>query len=246
MDRLMDRLKEFWNSGPAGKAVIVGVPALLVLCCLCVVLPAAGVGVSQIAGPLFGSASSTVTPTVTPTLDETTTGTLAAMLTETGQPTETETPTETPTGTPATATDTPGPGTPSATPAPSNTLRPTPTLTLAPTLAPTKTPVPPTTAPKPTNTPAPAGYTVVFLTSPILIGHNVTLTIQTTPNSACNLTYITPQNQVSAAPGLGATTANASGQCSWTWKITPNTKPGTGKLIISAGGVTGQMNITIQ
>ncbi len=146
----------------------------------------------------------------------------------------TGTPNLTQTGIPAsTVTDTPQPAF-------------TPTRRLS---TPTRTPVLPTATPRrnptPTATTAP-GYTITFLTSPILVGQNVTLTIQTVPNSSCNLTYITPLGMTSNAPGLGQTTSTAKGVCSWTWKITQNTKPGTGKLYITAGGITGEKNITIQ
>lgn len=232
----MQRLKDFWNSGAQGKAILIGVPAAVILCCLCALAASSGAGASALLTLLMpGAPTATATVTVT-----------AGTATGSAEPTLTETGTLTTTGTEATASPQ---GTSSITPVgqqPSATARPTavpPSPTPIPPKAPSATPKP---APAPTATPAPAGYTVISLTSPIITGQDVTLTIKTVPNSACNLTYITPQGVTSNAPGLGATTANAQGICSWTWKITPGTKPGTGKLYITAGGITGKMDITIQ
>jgi len=234
----MQRVKDFWNSGVTGKASIIGVVVLAFGCCLCAGLSVAGIGLSEIVPALFAPATPTVATTVTPT-GETGSETAGPTLTETGAVTLTGSPdvtiTATPTMTPTATTHVAA--LPSATPQPPIAVPPTQPP------APTSAPKPP---PAPTATSAPFGYTITFLTSPILAGQNVTLKIKTAPNSACNLSYVTPQGDTSNMAGLGATTADGNGVCSWTWKITPNTKPGTGKLFITAGGVTGEKDITIQ
>lgn len=208
----MERLTDFWDSGAAGKATILGVAALVILCCLCVAL-LAGLGAwnALLPGLLPAPGTVTATVTMTPTLG-TAAGSAAPALTAAGaESTETPTPTLTPT------------------PQPSSTAQPT--------------------AIRPSRTPKPAvttGYTVAGLTSPIRRGRNVTLAISTVPNSVCNLVYVTPDGVLSTAPGLGQITASANGLCAWTWRIAANTPPGTGKLYITAGGVTGELNITIQ
>ncbi len=131
---------------------------------------------------------------------------------------------------------------------PANTLLPSatliPTATNAPlstttfTLAPTNS-----TPPTPTTTSA---FTVLVLTSPVRVGENTTVQIQTVAGASCFLSYTTPSGTDSQATGLGATTASANGVCSWTWNIGLKTNTGTGSLAITANGVTQMFNIVIQ
>ena len=150
-------------------------------------------------------------------------------------------------------------------PVSTKTPKPTisPTFTIAPTLAqPTETvPIPtialptntqpPETVPiptiaLPTNTqpPAPA-FTLLTITSPVQVGGNATVEIQTTPGVSCHLRYITPIGNESEAEGLGYTTADANGICSWTWKIGSSTKPGTGSVVIRVNEFTQSFDIEI-
>lgn len=155
---------------------------------------------------------------------------------------------------------------PSNTPHPSNTLRPSATLRpptatrastntgLAPTITRTRAPaftatqsVPqPTQPPQATATQAPPPFAVINITSPVSAGSNANVVIQTSAGVGCYLSYTTPSGTVSQAQGLGATTADGSGICSWTWLISSSTNPGTGSLAISANNVTQYYPIVIQ
>lgn len=134
--------------------------------------------------------------------------------------------------------------------APSNTLvstaTPTATDTVTATSTPTETPsATATTAPQPTSPPAP-NFTVVQLTSPVAAGGVATLQIQGPPSANCFLSYTTPSGNPSTADGLGSKTAGADGICLWTWKISPGTSPGTGRLHITVNDVTETKDIIIQ
>jgi hypothetical protein len=110
---------------------------------------------------------------------------------------------------------------------------------------PTRTPAPPTNTQPPAPTSAPA-FTVLVLTSPVQAGGKATVQIQTVAGASCFLGYTTPAGTDSKATGLGATTADAGGICSWTWEIGPSTRPGTGRLAITANGATQVFDIVIQ
>ncbi len=216
----MNRFKEYWDSGYTGRGIVIGIVVTILVVGACLMVVLSGLGLTRVMSALFPTAI--------------TTGQGTAELTGTPDLTQTGTPAVSVTGTALTGTPSP---------------RPSPTVPSH-TPTPTRTPVIPTATPRrnpsPTATTAQGGYTIISLTSPVQIGQNATLTIHTVPNSSCNLTYITPQGVTSNAPGLGAATATARGVCSWTWKIIQNTKPGTGKLEITAGGVAGEKNIIIQ
>jgi hypothetical protein len=98
----------------------------------------------------------------------------------------------------------------------------------------------------PTNTASPSDFAVLFLTSPVSVGSNATVRIQTLASASCFLSYATPSGTDSEAAGLGETTADAKGVCSWTWKIGSKTKPGEGSLSITANDSTHFLSIVIQ
>lgn len=125
-------------------------------------------------------------------------------------------------------------------PEPTNTPMPQSTVTEPPTA------VPPIDTPLPTATTALATLTLVSLTSPISAGSDARVVVQTEPDASCFLGYTTPSGTKSGADGLGATVADGNGICSWTWNIGPRTNPGTGKLTITANGVTQFFDIVIQ
>jgi hypothetical protein len=125
-------------------------------------------------------------------------------------------------------------------------LLPQPT-TAQPTAVPQPTAAQPPAQPTPANTAAVApGLTVLMLTSPVAVNANATLQIQTVAGASCFLTYYTPKGSKSTATGLGATTANGNGVCTWSWKIGPSTTPGTGKLTVTGNGLTRSLPIVIQ
>jgi len=178
-----------------------------------------------------------VLPTYIPIPTETLTATPTGTFTVT--PTATETYTLTPTLTP-TPTATLNPKTATAVAKMTRTALPTRSTSSSPT---PKAPPANTQPPAPTVTPA---FTVLVLTSPVQVGGNANVQIQTTANASCFLSYTTPEGTSSDAKGLGATTADSNGICSWIWKIGPGTKPGTGELAIRANGVTRSFDIVIQ
>jgi hypothetical protein len=60
------------------------------------------------------------------------------------------------------------------------------------------------------------------------------------------LSYITPAGTDSNAVGLGTTTADGNGVCTWKWNIGPKTKPGTGHLFVTVGDSHATFDIEIQ
>jgi hypothetical protein len=112
-------------------------------------------------------------------------------------------------------------------------------------------PPPPFTA-APSNTQAPqttftaSGFTLTQLTSPVGTGGTASATIQTGAGAACSIGFVTPSGSQSTAQGLAPETANGNGVCAWTWKISSNTKPGTGTVTITANGATQSFPIVIQ
>jgi endonuclease YncB( thermonuclease family) len=88
-------------------------------------------------------------------------------------------------------------------------------------------------------------YEIVAFSSPVKVGSIASLSIQVTADKNCNLSYITPSGNTSTAKGLGITTADGNGLCSWKWTIGSGTKPGTGTLNITVDGVTQSLNIEV-
>lgn len=60
-------------------------------------------------------------------------------------------------------------------------------------------------------------------------------TVRTTPNAECSLSYTTPDGDESDEPGLGPKTASGNGRVSWSWRISPDTTPGTGTVTVTCG-----------
>ena len=75
----------------------------------------------------------------------------------------------------------------------------------------------------------------VSISTPVEVGSLATVSIKTTPGENCTLAYETPKRSLSTAEGLGTTTADGNGICSWQWHIGSNTSPGTGTLTITVG-----------
>lgn len=66
----------------------------------------------------------------------------------------------------------------------------------------------------------------------------LTVTVEAPYSTSCELSYISPSGSFSKAAGLGRTRANKSGVCMWSWKIDPSGKTGTGRLIVTIGGLS--------
>ncbi len=111
-----------------------------------------------------------------------------------------------------------------------------------PTPPPTQIPAASTATPRPTQAPAtPAtalSVSVVSLTSPAARGSNATLVIRTSPGANCTIT-VHYKSGPSKAQGLGSKSADANGQCSWTWKVGTSTTPGTWSISVTAS-IDGQ------
>ena len=213
--------------------------------------------------------TTSVTPTLSPTpVAPTLTPTTAVIPSVTPSPIATTTPLSTTPVTPTlTSTATVIPSvipSPIATTTPLSTTPATPSLTPTATVIPSVTPSPtvtitytpeptamsthtPTNSILPTSTlPAASTFKILVLTSPVPAGGIANVQVQTVAGASCFLSYRTPSGTESQASGLGSTTAGANGVCSWAWKISPNTKPGTGSLTIMANDVTEFFDIVIQ
>ena len=223
-----------WLVGKRKVVALIG-SVLMGICCACLML---GIAISS-----------------TPSGRATSTARAEMALTEEARPTDTPLPSKTPKPTNTirpTNTNRPA-ATPVSSPtAPKPTAMPTLTATLKPTSIPaTHVPLPtntqaPIIIPTDTQVPQPTGFTLVNLSSPISAGSNANATIQTVPGASCYLGYTAPSGRPSTAQGLGATTADGNGICSWTWRIGSNTDAGTGSLAITANGVTQYFQIVIQ
>jgi hypothetical protein len=128
---------------------------------------------------------------------------------------------------------------PAATEAPAATDTPAPTAT-----QPTATATQPAASPTVTGTVPPGTLNLISVTSPVKLGSDVTLVIQTAPATSCRLAYNNPNGTASQAAGLGTKTAGNDGKVSWTWTISPNTSPGTGSAYVMCG--TNGLTVTIQ
>ncbi len=124
---------------------------------------------------------------------------------------------------------------------------PPPPPTPSPTETPTANTPAPTATDAPTSTPTPVtGFEVVALTSEVKAGGFASVTIQTAAGALCDLTYKTPAGTESESDDLKAKTADDDGLCTWTWRITAQTIPGTGTLTITANSVTESYAIVIK
>ena len=67
-----------------------------------------------------------------------------------------------------------------------------------------------------------------------LFRNYVAISIEAAPGTLCDLTYISPSGDMSQM----STTANASGLCSWRWKVDDTKGEGTGRLVFTIDGVS--------
>jgi len=67
---------------------------------------------------------------------------------------------------------------------------------------------------------------------------NVTVSVEAQPGTNCSITYISPTGETNEAEGLGGTTADESGMCTWTWRIGEIKQKGAGRVIISIGEIS--------
>jgi hypothetical protein len=105
----------------------------------------------------------------------------------------------------------------------------------------------PATAPGPQTTQPPAeqgGVRLVSVTG-AAPGGRAGVTAQTTPGASCSIGYTTPAGTASAAQGLTAETADATGTVSWTWVIGPSTRPGDGSVVVTCDGASVRGDVHI-
>jgi len=76
-------------------------------------------------------------------------------------------------------------------------------------------------------------------------GQNASVTVETTPNASCSISYTTPSGRASKAKGLGDKNTDADGKVSWTWLIGARTKPGTGHVTVRCGEKSATTQISI-
>ena len=90
------------------------------------------------------------------------------------------------------------------------------------------------TGPRPTPTPAPT-IQVTDITSPVNRGEPATLTIVTRPGLRCEVRVLLFGPGTAPREGLEPKVANESGECSWTWRVPPETVPGAWRYAIAVG-----------
>jgi len=98
--------------------------------------------------------------------------------------------------------------------------------TVALALIPSKTKTPPT--------PEEDVSFVVHIPQKALHRNMVTVSVETTPGTDCELSYISPSGDISKMD----TKADAIGVCSWTWKVDETKGKGSGRLIFKIGGMS--------
>lgn len=70
-------------------------------------------------------------------------------------------------------------------------------------------------------------------------------TVRTIPNAECSITYTTPDGDEGQDAGLTPKTASGNGRVSWSWRISPDTTPGTGSVTITCNDVSVEEPIVI-
>ena len=103
-----------------------------------------------------------------------------------------------------------------------------------------------TTTPVATTTQV-GGVHITSLISSVAPGGHESLTVHSKkPNDSCTLAVTLPSGRHSTESGLGTTTANESGDATWTWLIGSTTGAGTAHVSVScsAGSAAGTFTIT--
>ena len=92
------------------------------------------------------------------------------------------------------------------------------------------------TKPVPQNTPTAAenkGF-VVNIPQKAFFKNYVFVSVEASPGTSCELTYISPSGDL----GHMDTTANTNGICSWRWKVDETKGKGDGRLIFTIEGIS--------
>lgn len=133
--------------------------------------------------------------------------------------------------------------------APQPTQAPKPALPPVTTLMPaetTRAPAPTTAPPKVTAPPTPSGtLTLLEFTRTVKKGSKATVTIQGTPNTQYSI-KVKYSSGYSKAKGLEDQVSDASGVCSWSWRVGGSTKSGDYPVIISDGVNSYTLTLTVE
>jgi len=76
-------------------------------------------------------------------------------------------------------------------------------------------------------------------------GQSGTVVVQAAPGAHCTIDLVTSHGLVSAAPGLVAKDADASGHVSWTWPIGAGLDLGVGAVTVACDGASATTEIVI-
>jgi hypothetical protein len=68
-----------------------------------------------------------------------------------------------------------------------------------------------------------------------LYKNKVTVSVETTPGTDCELTYVSPSGDASFMDNI---VADTNGLCSWTWRIDETKGRGAGRLIFTIEGIS--------
>ncbi len=132
----------------------------------------------------------------------------------------------------------------------SPTVEPTVARSASPGIARTATssPTPPGASASPATSSGPSTeVSILSVTSPVHLGETVTLTARSTPGMTCSIEYIHPSGKTSTEPQLTPTAVGSDGTVSWSWPISPGTRPlGTGTVTVTCNGSSAQTQILIQ
>lgn len=96
-----------------------------------------------------------------------------------------------------------------------------------------------------TGTPG-SGVTITSIIATIARGNEESLSAHTTkPDESCSLSVVLPSGYSSEASGLGADTTNASGNATWSWRVSSETDPGTARATVKCGSTSASRTFTI-
>jgi hypothetical protein len=93
---------------------------------------------------------------------------------------------------------------------------------------------PATSTPPSTPTVSPKKNLAVTVPQKALWRNYVEVSAEATPGTSCELIYVPPLGKTHQT----ATTADASGLCTWTWKIDETEGKGNGRLIFTIDGIS--------
>jgi hypothetical protein len=76
-------------------------------------------------------------------------------------------------------------------------------------------------------------------------GGFASVTVRTTPNANCSITYVNPRGATSKSAGLINQPSDSDGKVTWLWKIGPNSLLGRGSVTVTCNGASATAPIYI-